>query len=332
MPSRLSTETRWAIVVESKRAPQTDSAIAKLFSTNHQTVHNILKRYRETGDVADLPRVGRPRKLKEGVVSKMIHRNARSSSRVASKMLSRSTGPQVSYRTVQNQAKREGLVYRVRPKKPRLNKRDFVTRLDFANRAYPRGYWKRVVASDEHGITLDMDVRGEWVKEGESPSTRPTSKFRPGVKMWAGSSWEGKTPLYFIPKSMKGPEYLEFIKSKAEPDLLRLYPKRKKPPIWLQDKDGMHTAIIVQDYLAKSPLIPFSLWPSHSPDLNWQENVWNMLDQGVRKRRPTTIKGLKKVVKEEWEKIDIEKIRNCVRTMPERLASVIEAEGGHTKY
>ena len=47
---------------------------------------------------------------------------------------------------------------------------------------------------------------------------------------------------------------------------------------------------------------------------------------------PTTIKGLKKVVKEEWERIDIGIVRKCIHSMPTRLKLVIAAKGGVTKY
>ena len=79
---------------------------------------------------------------------------------------------------------------------------------------------------ESSGVTLGGEARGEWVKEGEEASFRPSHKFAPSVKMWAGSSWEGKTPLYFLPKSLKGKEYLSLIKEKLEPDLLRLYPQK----------------------------------------------------------------------------------------------------------
>ena len=93
--------------------------------------------------------------------------------------------------------------YRVRRKKPQLTKEMKEARIAFAQARYPPGFWKRVVASDEKTITLGGEVRGEWVKEGEEPSPRRIHKFEPGVKVWAGSSWEGKTALYFLPKSLK---------------------------------------------------------------------------------------------------------------------------------
>ena len=168
--------------------------------------------------------------------------------------------------------------------------------------------------------------------KGEEPSPRGTEKFEISVKVWGGSCWEGLSHIYFISKSMNGEEYLELIESELEEDILRLDPSPRQPITWRQHREGFHMAKKVQKYLENSPLIPISHWPSSSPDLNWQENVWEMLEQRVRKRRPTTIRGLKKVVKEEWETIDIESVRNCISSMPERLKAVIAAEGGNTKY
>ena len=142
----------------------------------------------------------------------------------------------------------------------------------------------------------------------------------------------GEVKIYFIPKSMTGRDYLKFIKSELEEDILRLYPPPRQAITWLQDREGFQTAKIVQKYLQKSALTPISSWPSHSPDLNWQENVWEMLDQGVRKRRPTTLRGLRKAVKEEWKRIDIDSIRNCVLSMSERIEAVIAAGGGNTRF
>jgi len=66
--------------------------------------------------------------------------------------------------------------------------------------------------------------------------------------------------------------------------------------------------------------------------LNWQENVWEMMGQRLRERNPTTLEGLRPVLQEAWDDIDLDDIRNCVRSMPDRLTEVIEAKGGHTRY
>jgi transposase len=303
-----------------------------VFNTSHTTVRKIINKYQQTGGVADLPGRGRARKLKEGVITRMLRRKKGSSIRRVAMKLKEEGGGEVSRWTVMRQAKREKLQHRVRRKKPQLTEEMKGSRLAFAQGAYPPGFWKRVVATDEKSITLEGEVRGEWVKEEEEASSRPTHKFSPSVKVWAGSSWEGKTPIYFLPKRLKGWQYLELIKEKIEPDLLHLYPKKRTPPIWLQDREGFHTATVVLKYLRESPIIPIKDWPSHSPDLNWQENVWEMLEQRVRLRCPTTINGLKKVVKEEWENVDMASIRNCISSMNERLDAVVAARGGNTRY
>jgi len=103
----------------------------------------------------------------------------------------------------------------------------------------------------------------------------------------------GKTELHFIPRSFKAQDYMDFLREKAVPDLTRLYPHKFRPPILLQDGEGFHTAKKVQKFLSESVFQSIAPWPSHSPDLNWKENVWEMLMQGVRKRNPTTFDGLK---------------------------------------
>ena len=332
MPGRLDTETRWAIIREWKRKPRSYRAIGRVLKCNHETVRDVIERYKATGDVAELPRSGRPRILKMGEVKKILCNKRRGSTRAAARMLQRERGLTVSHVTVRAQALREGYCYAIRRKKPLLTQSDRENRLAFALRSRPRGYWKRVVATDEAYFSLDMEQRGVWKKKGEETLPRTTTKFTPTVKVWGGTSWNGKTPLHVLPKSMKGPAYLDFIKKKAEGNLLQLYPLRHHPPIWLQDKDGMHTAKIVQKYLKKSPILPISSWPSHSPDFNWQEKVWEMLGQRVRMRAPTTIKGLKKNLLEEWENIDMRQVRNCIRSMPERLEAAMAAQGGNTPY
>jgi hypothetical protein len=43
-------------------------------------------------------------------------------------------------------------------------------------------------------------------------------------------------------------------------------------------------------------------------------------------------KRLREVVKEAWESITHERIKQLVREMPERCRAVIEAQGAYTKY
>jgi hypothetical protein len=59
-----------------------------------------------------------------------------------------------------------------------------------------------------------------------------------------------------------------------------------------------------------------------------------MLKAAIRKRslQPQTEADLIEAVKEEWEKLDIEKINSVIMTMPERLAEVRKAKDGPSGY
>jgi len=57
-----------------------------------------------------------------------------------------------------------------------------------------------------------------------------------------------------------------------------------------------------------------------------------MMEQRVRERNPRTLEGLRPVLQEAWEDIAMDDIRECIRSMPDRLEAVIAADGGHTRY
>ena len=75
-------------------------------------------------------------------------------------------------------------------------------------------------------------------------------------------------------------------------------------------------------------------WPAQSPDLNPIENLWMILKRRISARDPPakTVKELKAVVQEEWQKIPVDDVKNLVKSMPKRAKLVIKAKGFGTKY
>lgn len=204
----------------------------------------------------DRPRCGKTLRIPPGRAAQLLKSPRTRSIRKAARHLEKVEGRPCSTRTMWLAVKRDNLVYRVRPLKPLLTPTVKEDRLTFALVARSRNYWHRVVASDEKTFSVLTQVRGEWVDKGKEPSPRLTRKWPGGVKVWCGTSWNGKTRMHVLPKSMKGEDYLTFIREKAEPDLLELYPLKTQPPIWLQDREGFHTAKVVENYLRKSPCGP----------------------------------------------------------------------------
>jgi hypothetical protein len=68
-------------------------------------------------------------------------------------------------------------------------------------------------------------------------------------------------------------------------------------------------------------------WPSQSPDLNPIENLI-----AVHQWNPSNLKELEEFCLEEWAKSPVARCAKLIKTYPKRLATVIAAKGGSTKY
>ncbi len=75
-------------------------------------------------------------------------------------------------------------------------------------------------------------------------------------------------------------------------------------------------------------------WPTQSLDFNLIENLWAEVKKNIykQKKKSTNLAELEKYVQKEWKAILKCLIENLVDSMPERIQTVIAAEGGATKY
>ena len=76
------------------------------------------------------------------------------------------------------------------------------------------------------------------------------------------------------------------------------------------------------------------LWPAQSPDLNPIEHLWDYIKKklGEYEQPPKGMLELWERIQEEWNKIPKEVCQNLIESMPRRVADVIKAKGGNTKY
>jgi hypothetical protein len=103
--------------------------------------------------------------------------------------------------------------------------------------------------------------------------------------------------------------------------------------IFQQDNDPKHTSKKAKACMEELGLVVLD-WPAQSPDLNPIEHLWEHLKRCLN-ARPTQAKGMVELwerVVEEWEGIPREVVLNLIDSMPRRVAAVLKAKGGPTKY
>ena len=123
------------------------------------------------------------------------------------------------------------------------------------------------------------------------------------------------------------------FKSVMEEVMIPYYNSLSGHYIFQQDGAQYHTARSVLSFLEDQG-VEVMKWPSQSPDLNPIEHIWKMLNEMIDKRMKDThsYQELERVVQEEWRKLDVKKILNCIDSMPSRCKSVIKNKGQYSGY
>ena len=198
--------------------------------------------------------------------------------------------------------------------------------------------WNRVIFSDESKINhLASDGR-QWVwKKAGSPLTsqhvQPTVKFGGGhVMIWGCMTAHGVGYMCRIEGKMDAELYEEILEDHLFKTMC-YYKMDKCQTIFQQDNDPKHTSKQCQQWF-KDKKVQLLDWPAQSPDLNPIEHLWQHLKFCLAQyeKAPTSIHELWDWVEVEWGKITQEDCAKLIESMPRRVAAVLKAKGGYTKY
>lgn len=104
----------------------------------------------------------------------------------------------------------------------------------------------------------------------------------------------------------------------------------------MQDNAPAHAGRLAQEELLERGL-RLILQPPFSPDLNPIEDIWNWMKDYIKlayeiEKTFNSYDNLRRVVKEAWEAVPLEKLVERLETMPQRCQDVIDAEGGYTNW
>ena len=125
------------------------------------------------------------------------------------------------------------------------------------------------------------------------------------VHVWAGISWEGKTPIVIFEGMMNATGYINILEVGLKPFLRDVLPNA----LFMQDNDPKHTSGRAQKWIENEGI---NWWrtPPESPDPNPIENLWHELKEYLRRVvKPKTKAQLISGIHEFWETVDVVKCR-----------------------
>ena len=256
------------------------------------------------------------------------------------KYLSSAAMGKVGGETIRRTLLKSGLKCYTKPLKPRLLPHHRAARLKFARNTQraPESFWNHVVFTDESKFKLYAPDGNHtvWRRPGlptKNHHFHHTVKFGGGsVMVWGAITYHGVGKLVFICTKMDSEVFIDVL-STGYSQTLEMHGYDNGQTVLQQDNDPNHTSRRTKEWLDASDncVMP---WPSYSPDLNPIEHMWNYVNIRVRARPvlPQNMAELKQMIAEELYAVPLEYIRALYDSMPRRIAAVINARGGPTKY
>uniref|UniRef100_A0A3Q3J3I1 Tc1-like transposase DDE domain-containing protein n=1 Tax=Monopterus albus TaxID=43700 RepID=A0A3Q3J3I1_MONAL len=114
----------------------------------------------------------------------------------------------------------------------------------------------------------------------------------PQKKMfWGCFSYYGIGSLHPVEGMMRSPQYIEILRRKVAPELIKLFPDGSG--VFQQDLAPCHTSKQVKNFFEENHINTLD-WPGNSPDLNPIENLDLRVAAG--RRNPSNLRDLAKEV------------------------------------
>jgi transposase len=327
----LSTRTKWEIVflATHNRGPKlSPKQISKEVRCGESTVKFWLKRFRETGDVEELPRSGRPRKTTEEE-DEVIVGAVKEDDEVLIKDIATKLKRQrieISPSTIRRRLVEAGVEWKPVIMKPLLSENHRRNRLEWAQQHIEIN-WNEILFTDESTIKLFYYRSKAWRKPG-GRVVRRTVKHPVKMHIWGCMSSGGFGKAYVFKENLNAQLLCKIYRKALLPSAEELFQGD-----WLlqEDNDPKHKSKVATKWREENGVDRME-WPSQSPDLNCIEHVWRLLKLKVGARKPGDSIQLARVIKQEWRKLPTELAVNLVGSMGTRLEACINAEGDYTMY
>lgn len=357
----LSMEQRWAIISSWKQTHNI-AATSRALGFSEKAVHLWVKRFHDTGDLLDKPRPGAtPFVSREACATAMellTSPEFGDAESVSKELFERGiTSKKVHRTTVARQAKKYAKSigapikpYRGRPAQDIKNDTK-EKRVAFCLANKHRN-WNHVMFTDRKKFLFKypgVQVKTlQWGRRGCKPKACGVNHPM-CVNLYAGITCHGVTKCHLVTgtsqhksifttksgkvsKNITTHEYRSVLQHTFLPCGDKLF-CNSGISNWVlqQDNDPTHKpARNVVDYWGtRHPSSPSLLenWPPSSPDLNIIENCWAYVQRKVDAQGHKTFENFRSAVVHEIEHLPIPMLRELFKSMPKRVAKVLELNG-----
>ena len=299
-------------------------------------INRTLKKLRETGNIEDAPRPGRPKKVTTRLrrqLAQIKRKTPRKGAAYYAAELSNRNQVPVSDRSIRRAFHLMDYHWRL-PGRKKLTPSQKAARMEFAQ-AHLDDNFGETWSFDEAYFNLNRHSNRCWVSASTEESLQETKRTKAQEKISIGIcfaiSHGRKSALCFLPKNWNAASLIEEFEKTLLPSIgWRRYSSPHHR--FMMDNDGRHQTQEWRAFCERKRLSVISPWPANSPDFNWIENLFAWLKRYVESLSPTTEPTLRDAILEAFKNIPMEHINNLCNSMRERLTHAIARNGARTDY
>jgi transposase len=314
-----------------------DSYIAARIPCDVRTVRHWLAHYEQHHDVQDERRSGRPRLTDEATDTALAF-VSRVEPFATPRGLKRKLQLDVSIDTIDRRLKEAGLPGRVARHVFQLSDDHKRQRLSFAHgyESKTEDDWRHVLFADIKTFAGEGRHGQVWVRRpvGEAADPQYTVAHKPhpvAVPAWGCFSAHGPGYMAMFDGSLDAAGLRDIFRDYLLPTVEEHF--GEGADWWLlHDNDpGRHHSQVLRRFMHDHYIRPLD-FPPYSPDLNPIENVWREMDVRMATEPASTKEQLEALVQATWASLTPDYCSGLARSMPKRIAQVIERKGAYTDY
>ncbi len=279
--------------------------IVRALQISSSTVHNIIKRFREAGEITACKGQGRrllldPRGLRALRRHCITHRydSVIDSAKWAQEYFQKP----LAVNTIRCAIYRCQLKLYHEKSNPYVNMVQKCSHVLWAKAhlKWTVSKWKSVLWLDESKFDILVGNHGRCVlqakKEGDLPVCYQRSAQKPSSLMvWGCISAYSVGSLRVLKGTMNAKKYIMILEQHMLPSRQRLFQGR--PCVFQQDDAKPHPAAITTAWLHSWRVWGLN-WPAWSPDLFPIENIWRIIKRKICQRRPRTLQQLETYIRQ----------------------------------